>query len=332
MFKYDYIQAKLHGIHSKSIIGENYDKIKKINSIEKLAKELFPDENFLYTGSEIYNEIEKKYKYKIFKQLNYVAKYFEFKNKLINNMLLKYELDNIKLILNAYFLKHKSIGEMFELSIINILDYKEIKKLDLSNFENIRSILADTDFSFLIPLILETEYPFIIENTLDKYYFSILADSLKTFNKYIYSDLKEVLIYEMNWQNIIWAFRTKIYYKKSFKNVSDTFISHKWLIPVEKLEPIFNLTFTPGQSENLLTTLPPSYYNFILNYFNKEGEFNVVAFEEKITENVINHYTKFFFIENFNILPIVSFIYLKYFEYNNIIKITESLRYNLKVE
>jgi len=332
MFKYDFIQAKLHGIHSKSIIGENYDKIKKINSVEKLAKELFPEENFLYTGLEIYNEIEKKYKYKIFKQLNYVAKYFNFENQLVNNMLLKYELDNIKLILNAYFLKEKTVSELFELSIINILDYKMIKTLDLSNFENIRTILADTVFSFLIPLIIETEYPFIIENTLDKFYFSRLVDSLKNFNKYIYNHMKEILIYEMNWQNIIWAFRTKIYYKKSFKNVIETFISHKWLIPVEKLESIFDLTFVPGQPENLLTALPPAYYNFILNYFNKEGAFNVVAFEEKIMLNITEHYSKFFFIENFNILPVVSFIYLKYIEYNNIIKITESLRYNIKAE
>ncbi|MBN2544778.1 MAG: V-type ATPase subunit [Spirochaetes bacterium] len=332
MFKYDYIQAKLHGMHSKSIIRENFNKLKKINSIEKLAKELFPEDSFLYTGSEIYNEIEKKYKYKIFGQLNFIAKYFEFKNKLINNMLLKYELDNIKLILNAYFLKQKNVSEMFELSIINILDYKKIKNLDLSNFENIRAILSDTDFSFLIPLILETEYPFIIENTLDKYYFSLLVDSLKSFNKYIYNNMKEILIYEMNWQNIIWAFRTKIYYKKTFKNVADTFINHNWLIPVEKLEPIFDLTFIPDEQEKLLNHLPSSYYNFILNFFNKEGEFNVIAFEEKISESVINHYSKFFFIENFNILPIVSFIYLKYIEYNNIIKITESLRYNLKME
>ena len=32
MFKYDFLQAKLHGIHSKSIVGDNYNKLKRYKS------------------------------------------------------------------------------------------------------------------------------------------------------------------------------------------------------------------------------------------------------------------------------------------------------------
>ena len=133
MFKYDYLQAKLHGIHSKSIIGENYKKLKKIRSIEALRKKLFPDDTKQISEQMLYNYLEKKFKYKVFKQINYISKFYNDKNKFINNIILRYEIDNVKLLISAYYEQNKNIEELFEVELENTLNYQLIYKSDISN-------------------------------------------------------------------------------------------------------------------------------------------------------------------------------------------------------
>ena len=332
MFKYDFLQAKLHGIHSKSIVGNNFNKLKNIKSIDALKKHLFPDDNSIVSERKLYGYLEKVFKIKIFKQINYVSKFFNHKNPFINKMILRYEIDNVKLLINTFLSGNKHIEEMFEVDLRDTLDYQLVYKLDVSDVNNIKLILNGTLFKFLIPMIEEKKELFYIENQLDKFYYNSLLDSLKSLKNYEISILKKIIIFEMNWQNITWAFRVKLYYKKSFANIKDSFLNNHELIKPEVLEKIFQLEFVPDEAKKLFTGYPPKYQEIILKSFDDNGDFDLILLEENINQELMKLYTRYFFIENFNILPLISFIYIKKNEYFNIVRLIESIRYNLSLE
>lgn len=332
MFKYDFLQAKLHGIHSKSIVGNNFDKLKNVKSIDVLKKHLFPEDNSIIPERYLYGYLEKIFKIKIFKQINYISKFYNYKNPFINKMILRYEIDNVKLLINAYFSGNKKIEEMFEVELKDTLDYQLVYNMDVSDIHNVKSILRGTLFKFLIPLFEESKDIFYIENILDKYYYNSLLDSLKCLNKYEKENLKKIILFEMNWQNITWAFRIKLYYKKSFANIKDSFLNNRELIKSDVLEKIFQLEFIPDEAKKLFAGYPPRYQQIILKSFDNNGDFDLILLEENITKDLMKLYTRYFFIENFNILPLISFIYIKKNEYLNVVRLIESIKYNLSLE
>ncbi len=332
MFKYDFLQAKLHGIHSKSIVGDNFNKLKKIKSIDVLKKQLFPDDNSIVSERSLYGYLEKMFKNKIFKHINYISKFFNFNNQFINNMILRYEIDNVKLLVSTFYAGSKTIQEMFEVELIETLDYQLIYSLDVSELNNIKLVLKDSIFKFIIPLLEEKKDLFYIENMLDKFYYENLLHSLENLKNYEIDILKKIILFEMNWQNIAWAFRVKLYYKKSFANIKDSFLAFKGLINLERLEKIFQLEFIPEEAKKIFAGFPPRYYDIILKSFNEHGDFDLPLLEENITKELMARYTNYFFVENFNVLPLISFIYIKKNEYLNVVKLIESIRYNLNLE
>lgn len=332
-FKYDFLIAKLHGIKSKSILGERFERLKRINSIDLLKQELGYKDSLFYYDISTYNDIEKKYREKILKQLNYIVFFFNRKHKVINSMLMRYEIENVKLIVNCYFSKQKKDPDFPKPAVLNLFDYKAIKQMDLRDFENLKKIFIGTIFEFVLSVIEEKKEQFFVENEIDKFYYKNIFDSLGYLNQYEREKLKEILIIEMNWQNIIWAFRTYIYYKKNFKNIVDSFIYNEFIINPEKFEKIFSLAFSPGEVENSLKEIfPPYYYYRILKFVKENGEINLEELEKSVIEEIISFYTYFFYHENFNVLPIIAFIYLKQVEYNNLVKLLESLRYNIRID
>ena len=332
MYKYDFLQAKLHGIHSKSIVGDNFNKLKNIKSIDTLKKNLFPDDNSIISERNLYSYLEKVFKIKVFRQINYVSKFFNYKNPFINKMILRYEIDNVKLLINTFLSGNKKIEKMFEVDLKGTLNYQLVYSLDISDIKNIKLILNNTLFNFIIPMIEENKDLFYIDNELDKFYYDSLLDSLKSLRQYERDILKKIIIFEMNWQNITWAFRIKLYYKKSFANTKESFLYHLGLIKPEVLEKIFQLEFVPDEAKKLFAGYPPKYQEIILKSFDENGDFDLILLEENVTEELMKLYTKYFFIENFNILPLISFIYIKKNEYFNIVRLIESIRYNLPLE
>jgi|GEM_PF-1241984 len=329
MSKYDYLLAKLHAKHSKSIIGENFESLKKIKSIENLYKTLLPDEMKKVTPLLIHSELEKKIKVKIFNEINNISKYFEYKNPLINNLILRYEIDNLKYLINAYYQKKQQISDLFEIDLKNTLDYKMIYTLDISKKENIIKILKKTIFKGLIKLINNDKDALFIENYIDKNYYSKLLDSTKQFSNYEREKIKKLIIEEINWQNILWAFRTKIFYNKTFDDIREYFMNIKGAIPVKYLEIIYMIQFTSAEIKNKMNKIPGRYKKHIIDSIDNNGNIDVIGMENKILKELQKRYSKYFYIEYFNILPVISFIYIKKTEYSNIVSLIESIRYKI---
>ncbi|HOJ63314.1 MAG TPA: V-type ATPase subunit [Spirochaetota bacterium] len=332
MLGYEYVIAKIHGIHSKSIVGDNYKRLRKIDTIDKLAKELLGDDiDSNLTTKKMFTYIESKLKRKIYNQINDIVKYFDYKNELLNALILKYEIENVKIIINCHYSKEKNVKDLFEVKLKNSINYKLVYSMDLSDFKNITSIFVNTIFSFVLPLIESKKSRIYVENELDKFYYINLLNSLKGFTKEQKEKIKKVLIEEMNWHNILWALRTRFYYNKVFDDVKETFIKMNGLISLDLIKNIFSMEFVPNEVDKIFEKYPKSIKLLIKETTDENGEVNIPLLEEKVEERIANLYIGYFYIE-FNILSIIAYVYIKMKEYNNIVKLVESLRYNLNLD
>ena len=130
-YKYDYLQAKLHGIHSKSIQGSRLKQLSRIRNIEKLLLSLFPGTQADIMQQAMYTYIEKKMQQKINRQIQYVADYFENRHPVINALVFSYEIENAKTILRAHLTGEKKISSsLTKTNLPNAVDYELASRCD----------------------------------------------------------------------------------------------------------------------------------------------------------------------------------------------------------
>ena len=251
MYDIDFIIAKIHGIHSKSVLGENYIKLKKVDSIEKLNRELFDEERTEIPTKKLYTEIERIFKKKIYKQILDISRYFNHNNELINSAILKFEIENVKIIINSYINKDKSVKNLFEIKLQKTIDYQLLYKIDITDFNNIKRLFDNTIFKFVVPMLESNSDRFLIENELDKFYYKNILSSIERLKTVSKSKILSLLIEEINWQNIIWALRTKFYFNRSFHDIEKSFFTYKGVITKESLRNIFELDFVPNEIDKI---------------------------------------------------------------------------------
>jgi vacuolar-type H+-ATPase subunit C/Vma6 len=328
MSNYDYVLAKLHAIHSRSIVGENFNRLKQITSIEKLHKELFPEDVEPATTKKLYSRIETLFKDRIYHEINDVARFFGYSNEVVNSIVLLYELDNVKIIINSHLSGLKTVTQLFHHKLSKSLDYTYLYTCDISDFRNIQKLLKGTPFKFILNFVEQRKDIYVIENELDKFYYTNILNSLKMFPEEEKGKVLRILREEMNWQNILWAFRTKIFYGKTFAEMKDSFIKSGGLISIDLIKKIYDMQFIPNECARIFKDFPQQYQDIVLKTAKEDGNIDVPLLEEKVEAKLTDLYMKFFYIGN-NVLPIISFIYMKKNEYRNIIKLVESVKYNL---
>ena len=331
MPNYDYVLAKIHAIHSKSVVGDNFRRLREVQSIEKLHKELFPEDVEPVMQRKLYNRVEHLLKKRIYSNISDVARFYNYKNQLVNNIIMIYEIDNIKIVLNSHLAGLKTIGDLPVLKRPDAIDYNFLYTSDVSDFRNISKLLRSTPFDFILPFVQKKQDIYFIENELDKFYYKNIIDSLKLFSGEGKEQILKILHEEINWLNIMWAFRTKIYYRKNFNDIQDSFITDTGLISPDMLKKIYELQLIPNEVSTIFKSYPKIYRELIIGSFNDDGDIDLTALEEKISDKLSKLYTKYFYIGG-NVLAIISFIYIKKNEYKNVVKLVESLRYNLPMK
>ncbi len=323
---YDYIIAKLHALHASGFYGEKLESLKKLNSVERIRDELFPDEEAAFSGETGISEIERMLRQKIFGQINFIAKYFLFSDRLVNCMILRYETDNLKSVLSAHYENRRLTSGLFEVDLKGGLDYGRIYSSDITSFDGVKNILENTMFGFVIPMIDEGAALFRIINAVDIFYFRKLVKSAAGHPVHVRDILSCIIREEIDWQNIIWALRLKLHYLRNFNESRQSFIQHGGSVLVESLSNFFRFSLVPSEAESILKGLPQRYAELLRSFFADEG-FDLDGLESAVFLRMHHVYSKYFYFENSNILPVISFIQLKKYEYAALIGILESARY-----
>jgi len=323
----DYITAKIHSIISHSIIDKNFIEYKKIKTIEELHKKMFPNDKIQISTRYLYKRVEELSKEEFFKNLNTLSSYFFHSNKIINTLISQYEIENIVAVVNGYYTGLKVIDKLFEFKTGSGLNYDILYKKDISDFDTVKSFFKDSIFEFIIPFIEKREPLYKVENQLDKFYYSTLYRYVKSSGD---TDIKllSLIKEKMNWENIRWAFRSKVFFKKTYEDVEDTFIKASGLIELNLIKTIFDIQYVSGEINRILGSFPQVFKDIISKSFNNEGDFSLTTLEELINERLMKQYYLSFYTGS-GMLPIIAFFYLKRKEYKNIVELVESLKYNI---
>lgn len=330
IYKYDYLISKLHALQSQSIILKNYEKLSKITDNQQLLKKIFPDTNYINVNSLI--DIERQAKSYMISQFKIIIKHLGNHEELINVLLARYEIENLKHLIKCFFSNKKKIIELTETHSYYSLDYEKIYSSDISSTSIIETLLKDTVFSFVIEMIQNNETEFKIIYTIDKFYYKLLIDAAKKYTPNQTNKLIHIFKEEIDWQNITWALRLKIYYNKKFNEVKDSFIlvNNKNItlnITEDILKKIFELSYIPEENEiDIITKILPKEYSNKIHFAYNNGLFELSLLEKKLYEYLNKMYISFFYKEAFNILPIISFIFLKKKEYTLTVSLFENLK------
>ncbi|WP_160690687.1 V-type ATP synthase subunit C [Clostridium sp. C2-6-12] len=218
---------------------------------------------------------------------------------LVDLMSIKYDYQNIKVILKGIFLKEDLSHLIISVGSLNTLKLKElIENKDLSDFpEVIREGINESISTFET-----TKDPQTIDIILDKYMFKSLLhikDEIKDsfINKYV-----TALIDSTNLKTLL-----RVKKQNKDREFLDSVIIEGGLIDKDKILSMLN-----DDAENIYGKISTSSYSeFIksgLEYYSKTGS---VSLLEKLIDNYIMHLMKDAKIIPFGVEPLLAYIYAK---------------------
>ena len=314
-----YVLAKIHGIHAKSIVGETLEQYKKIDSIDKLEHALFAGEPTDMPTKQVYTKIEDRFRTKIVNQITDITKYLGTDNSVINAYLMRYETENVKLIVRANLNGEIRKPILTEMHIPNGLNYRLIAETDLSQPDALQKVLSGTIFSFVSETMSKNNTVADADNELDKFYYTNLLAAAKTLPKEQRQTLMSIINDEINLTNIIWIMRLQQYYKIDEDKIKTMIIAADGVLTAEELLAMTN-TDSPHESKVLR-----KYRGIFENVFVNDN--TDITKADKSAEQYINYRYRKMFTQEYNILSVVAYIYIKMQEYSDIVQITETLRY-----
>jgi len=313
-----YVLAKIHGIHSKSVIGDTLTRYSKIDSIDKLEKALFAGETAEAPTKQIYTRVEDRFRSKIISQITDITDYLGTDNPLINAFLMRYEIENVKRIIRANINGEKATTGLTELVIPKGLDYKLIAKTDLTSPSALRDILTDTVFSFVTEKA-QGKNTAETDILLDKFYYTNLLKAAQTLPKQQQEVITDIITDEINLTNIIWVLRLTKYYNTDNDKIRSMIIETDKTISADIL---LEMVKTDTSAERRAV----KKYQRIFGSQTISNDTNITKAEQSADEYISRRYVKLF-TQEYNILSVVAYIYIKMKEYSDIVRIVESLRY-----
>jgi V/A-type H+-transporting ATPase subunit C len=216
-----------------------------------------------------------------------------------------------------------------------------LKAYDIGDLENnlsidINKLKSSSSISIFIDNLRGTEFfpvlskiykknisPFTLEVQLDLYYYLHLW---KQKNKYLsHKDkiiAKKIIGSDIDMRNIIWLYRLKKYYNLTGNNV------YSYLIPIHyKLSPSYIKELTEQSSYNMKYKLLKTLYGDLF-----ADDFHKDSIESTFIAKKLKLYRYYFWNHHDSIAVLLAYIYFKEVELNNIISLTEGVRYGLAPE
>lgn len=212
------------------------------------------------------------------------------------------------IIINPYFEKKYSFNIM--------------KLIDAKTAEEFKSILKDTVYETILePAVSENGDidVFRAEMMLDAYFYKM---QWKAIGKYVSKSNRESVLKtagtNIDMLNILWILRAKKYFDIPSGLIITYIIPEHYRI---KKETLINMANAPNiqSAENLLLGTP--YENLKLS-----NDFYAEKLYDETILKIVKHQAK---ANPFSVMSALNYIYEKDNETRNIIKITESIRYNI---
>ena len=199
---FDY--AKAAGLLSKSFINEKTQKLFEQDSLVDLWNLLFKEPVPLVPETLLARQIEQKALNDFLSQYIYFLNQFDNPPLILVDKLKRYEIENIKQIIDAYYSKQTELPET--------IDLKGFSNIKIKAWPDVKKIFSGTDYEWL-----NTELDSASLQDIDfKLDLNLLRENWNAINKFHGEEKsihREFFLDEFIIKNIVWALRLKLFYK-----------------------------------------------------------------------------------------------------------------------
>lgn len=265
--------------------------------------------------------------------INISKSIFDFAPKrtksLFESLMLKHEIELIKLILNRFEEVKREDRSKIDYSIYYPILSSEIKNcLGILDMVKTRmdaiDVLKETKYGFLSTLSAEEINIGRASDLLDKYYFHELWKTIEGLSTKDAEYARRLIGTEIELTNIMTLFRSMIYGYKA----------ERFIIPINyKLDKIMNLLLKENLDDMVSALSNTPYGEIISDGFRYYEEHNsILGFEMNIKEYLLEEHKKVFRGYPFHLGILLGFLKLKEYEVKNLISILVGIEYNISME
>ncbi len=207
-----YVYAKVSGLLSHSYSGKNAEKLYSAKTLTELYSLLFGGEVPAVPENMLAKVIEEKAIRNFVDEYCQLVECYTAPQKVLVTLLQSYDYSNLKTIAGALCIKETSCPDILELGKYSLLNCK--------NWPDIAKITAGSELSWYnkVPDIAEQQ---AMDTKLDFQYLRKLWQDVCSVEQSVRSQLESLVALEIQFRNIVWAMRLKIYYKMNSDSIKE---------------------------------------------------------------------------------------------------------------
>lgn len=331
--KYDFINAKVHGMRSKLYHGEKLMDLLSARTTIELIREIYP-EKLGETPPAQPRFIEKKlvetYLTDLIRIKNGLGKGKE--SDLIDLLIDRYNLQNLKIILKFWNANRKSRRSVSELT--QEIDFYLIQKAGDLNMDN---LLSASDFDDFIHALPDEKYSnaakkasrfyyklhntFYVELAFDVAYLKALWEQIDKLRKDDRTIAQRIYGTEMDWHILSWIWRLRKNYKLPNEQISYFFDSDFYQLNKSTLKTIIN---QDGLDE-IVDEFPIAYRHEFRKGLNDER----YTTDDYLWTDLFREARKITPLNLFNLGLIICYTVFKRVELMNLFRLIQGMKYEL---
>ncbi len=341
VIKYSAINAKIHALKSNLLKPEDYAELIEKSSVPDIVR--FLQTKDAYAGILAGREPEsihrrdlelliRNYLITVLKKLTHLFKNPE--REIVILLIKRYEVENLKLALRNALTEAKSDIRDFSLKFYNLESFSSIEPEKVAmckNTEEVLEALSGSPYQSEIRHVLESQSAktgnlvYVLETALDKWYVSKLKDAIGKLGGRDKEDALRSIGIQIDLKNMEWIVRVKKFYGMSPEELYNSLFHTGYRLKKDFLRMACD---TKGVNE-VIEFLKSSAYTSI---FTGLEDSDTLPFEltKRIKRYLFDFVTKNSISNEFSFAKLFEYIYLLEFEVNDIIMITEAIRYSLK--
>jgi vacuolar-type H+-ATPase subunit C/Vma6 len=207
-----YVYAKASALLSKMYIGPRAVKLFNVKSLPELWTFVFKTEVPLVPQTILGEMIEEEAEKWFIKQYISLVEIYENPNKLLTDLLLFYDIENLKEIGAALCSKERTMPHIIELNKFSVLNYKA--------WPDVAGITKGSPLSWYNNVPDEHAQQFI-DARLDNQYVRMIWESVNEVSGDARDSVINFIRKDFVMMNIIWALRLKVYYEMPHDQILD---------------------------------------------------------------------------------------------------------------
>jgi len=231
IFRYGYIQAKLHALVGESFIRRDIRPLARGDDARELARQLFPDRSYDLPEKALVRQLQVDLDQELFALIRRILKLLAPPPPVIVHLLRKYEYRTVRALARASVNRGGSAGRDHSepVTIESRWNLGPFGTFRLPESEEIpMEILDGTPYEW-VRAALDKQPLFEIEGRLDRQYYAELLDLARKVGRSDRSGVLDLALLEANLQNYVWILRLRTFFG-AFQSEPSSIVPH--LVPV----------------------------------------------------------------------------------------------------